>query len=164
VGAQEAIEQLESDFASHPDLSTPLLYIAEKYFENAFNEGDVNSLSDCVIVYEKVLNDYAAITKPKHLPHVYRYTADCYRRLGEYQKATGYYQRILDDYPGYKYAWYAQFRIGRILEGLKADGVIGASEADSQIRTAYEQVVSRYPNCPVAGYVQRWLGENIDTN
>jgi tetratricopeptide (TPR) repeat protein len=165
AAAHAAIEQMESDFASHPGLSTPLLYIAEKYYENAFkNEDDVNSLSNCAIVYEKVINDYLDITKPVYLPDAYRCTADCYRRLGEYQKAIGYYQKVVDDGPEYKYAWYAPFAIGRILEGRKADGAIKASEADPQIRAAYEQVVSNYPNCPVAGYAKKWLRKNINSN
>jgi len=44
--------------------------------------------------------------------------AICYKRLEEYTKAIECYQKVVDDWPDYKYAWLAQLRVAKIYDGL----------------------------------------------
>ncbi len=80
-----------------------------------------------------------------------------YRQIGKYQKSILCHQKVVDDCPDYEYAWYAQYTIGLNYEILKKSEAISASEADTKIRAAYEQLLARYPNCPGAAHAREWL-------
>ena len=99
---------------------------------------------------------------PQHKAAVlsYAFAADSYRRLGQYAKAIEYYEHILDTWPGYTYAWNAQFLIGHNYEAMKNAGLISSAQANQKIRTAYQNVVNNYPNCNAVKAAQQWLGRN----
>ena len=89
-----------------------------------------------------------------YTPRAYWCSAVVYsQELGECTKGIEYYQHILDNWPDYKYVWYAQFLLGRYYEKLQKTGALPKSEAEAKIDGAYEAVIEEYPDCrlvPVA--------------
>jgi tetratricopeptide (TPR) repeat protein len=81
-------------------------------------------------------------------PRAYWCSAVVYsQELAEYTKGIEYYQHILDNWPDYKYAWHAQFLLGRYYEKLQKTGALPKSEAEAKIDGAYEAVIEEYPHC-----------------
>ena len=85
--------------------------------------------------------------------HAWYFTGVCYRRhLGDYAKTLEYYQKVVDEWPNYQYAWSAQCLIGECYEKLRDSGVLSESEANPKIEQAYMAVIERYPTCSLAGH------------
>jgi tetratricopeptide (TPR) repeat protein len=165
--AQSAIENLTNDFKDHPDLCLVLWQASEAYYDLAFryeNEGLIKRA-------EEYFNNVISIgvqfmEKLPHSPHTaeaYHVLAICHERLDEYPKAIEYYQKVVDNWPDFEYAWSAQFLIGHNYKRLSAAGVVPASEAYGQIRAAFEQVIQKYPDCPAADAARGWLESSIDS-
>jgi tetratricopeptide (TPR) repeat protein len=110
----------------------------------------------------KLSADYPLVSNlpPKAAQTCYD-SGNCYTQLGKYEKARQCYERVVNGCPDYEYAWNAQYMIGLNYETMKKEGTISASEADMKIKTAYEQLLARYPNCPVAEHASDWLNLNI---
>jgi len=160
--AQTTIDSLIVDFRDHTDLPEEIFSIGEKYYNQAFQyeqEGLKAEALDCfrkaLTVWEKIITQLPS--SAPNTARAYNFGADCYRRLGRYQKAIEYYQMVVGDWPDYEYAWNAQFLIGRTYENLKESGLVSKSEADLKIKAAYEQLLKKYPECKAARIAQRWL-------
>ena len=156
------VDRLITDFNDHPDLSESLLNIGEQYYIRAFSyeKQDLptkarKNLEKAIGVWEKGITRLPASSA--YAPQTYYFSAVCYGRLGEYEKAIRYYQRVVDYYPEYDLAWNALFRVGDINQVLKKSGAISQSNADLKTKAAYEQLLERYPNCKVAKQVRDWL-------
>jgi len=87
----------------------------------------------------------------------YYHVGGWYGRMGKFDEAVGCYQKIVDDYPGHRRAEHTQYLIGLQYELMKGKGLISESEADTKIKAAYEKLLEKYPTCPEAEYVQRWI-------
>jgi tetratricopeptide (TPR) repeat protein len=83
--------------------------------------------------------------------------AACYRKLGDLQKSTQYYQKVIDDYPLYKLRWHALAMLGQNYEKMKGNGLVSKSEADSKTAAAYQQLIDSYPDCKSANVANKWL-------
>ncbi len=160
-----AIDTLIADFNDHPALPEAIFRVGEQYYNEAFRmekEGLDAKAKDhftkAAAVWERIITKLPS--SAPYTAHAYNFSADCYRRLGQHEKSIEYYQRVVDDWPDYEYAWDALFRIGRNYEELKKSGLMSKSEADPKIRAAYEQLLEKYPNCKAARYAQRWLGRH----
>ena len=160
--AQTTIDSLIVDFRDHPDLPEEIFSIGEKYYHKAFQYEQDGLKAEALDCFKKALGVWEKIITqlPSSAPNTaraYNFGADCYRRLGKYQKAIEYYQMVVDDWPDYEYAWNAQFLIGRTYENLKESGLISKLEADLKTKAAYEQILKKYPECKAARIAQRWL-------
>jgi len=168
AAAEAMINELIADYNDQPDLPRAVFKIGEEYYNKAFNtKGDPNSPdAKPEEYYRKALAVWERIIKELPDPnstiaaHAYYFSAVCYRRLGRCEKAIEYYQKIVDNWPDYEYAWNALFLIGRSYEDLKESGVISKSQADPKIKAAYEQLLEKYPDCPAAKIAQRWLNRH----
>ena len=168
AAVEKTIDILIADFNDHPELSTAIFILGEEYYNKAFNtKGDPNSPdAKPEEYYRKALAVWERIIKELPDPnstiaaHAHYFSAVCYRRLGRCEKAIEYYQKIVDNWPDYEYAWNALFLIGRSYEDLKESGVISKSQADPKIKAAYEQLLEKYPDCPAAKIAQRWLNRH----
>ncbi|NIT60466.1 MAG: tetratricopeptide repeat protein [Aliifodinibius sp.] len=92
------------------------------------------------------------------LRHAQYFTAVCYRRFGEYEKAITHYQKVVDNWPDYQYAWSAQYLIGSCYEKLKYYNSLPESEADPKIEEAYKAVVEKYPDSAMGPTASLKLG------
>ena len=157
-----AVDSLIADFAEHPDLSETLFNIGEQYYIRAFSYEKQGlptkareNLDKTIDVWERGITRLSSSST--YAPQTNYFSAVCYGRLGEYDKAIRYYQKVVDYYPEYDLAWNALFRIGDINQVLKKSGAISQSDADLKTKAAYEQLLEKYPDCKVAEHVRDWL-------
>jgi tetratricopeptide (TPR) repeat protein len=168
AAAEKTIDILIADFNECPDLPTAIFMLGEEYYNKAFNtKGDPNSpdakpeeyYRKALAIWERIIRE---LPPSAATAHAYNSAADCYRRLGRCEKAIEYYQKVVDKWPGFEYAWNAQFLVGRNYELLSRSGVVSKSEVYLQIKTAYEKVIQKYPNCPAANVARIWLENNVN--
>jgi TolA-binding protein len=159
--AQTVLDELIADFNDHPDLPDAVFVVGEQYYNKAFRMEKKGLVAKARVCVETALAIWESI---KELPpnslypaQSYLFSGECYRRLGQHQKAIEYYQKVVDDWPDYENRWYALFLIGGAYEQLRDIGVIEKSEAKALIQSAYERVLKEYPNCPAAKAADNWL-------
>ena len=163
AAGQAALDKLIADFADHPDLPLVLWQAAEGYYNQAFwyeKEGlDVKAgeyFTKVIALGERIREQSPAspATIEAHL-----ITGECYRRLGEHEKAVEYFQQVVDDWPDYQYACNAQCIIGECYEKLRDSGALPESEANPLIEQAYQAVIEKYPDCSLAGHAHLKLSQ-----
>ncbi|MHC4475273.1 MAG: tetratricopeptide repeat protein [Planctomycetota bacterium] len=156
-----AIDRLVADFAGREHLPTVVHKIAVQYHVKAYRlrrEGLSYQAADCfkkaAAIFGKVMNEFpGANVAAKSCSS----GGDCYRKLGQYEDSIRCYQKVVDDYPGFKTAWNALFLIGLNYEDLKKHDAIAKSEADAKIRAVYEQLLEKHPSCTGADHARQWL-------
>ena len=153
-----AVDKLLVDFKDNPGLSWSTFTIGEEYYNKAVKEEDKDKSQKqyqmAVMVWQKVIekfptSDITALA--------YDFSASCYNRLGQYQKAIECYRQVVDNWPGYQYAWNAQFLIGRNYEQLKKSKAISGLEADGRTQVAYEKLLEKHAGCKAAKHAWYWL-------
>jgi TolA-binding protein len=161
--AQRAIARLVTDFKTHPRLPWALEQIAQTYREQSYklkSQVDPNQARDkiqkAISAYDIIINQIPPSTA---VPEACLSSGDCHTKLGEYEMAVSYYQRVVDDYPEHHRAWHAQFMIGRNYELMSEAGLISKPEAEPKIRTAYEQLLQKYPDCKAVKAASAWLNQ-----
>ena len=161
--AQAEIDKLVVDFRGDKNTGWTLSRLAEQYYVKAGQleeQGLVDEarqhIQKAIAIYERAINEFpgSAAAEACYL------VGNHYRKSGEYEKSAQYYQKVADEYSGYRMAWNAQFMIGWNYEKLKESGALSESEADAKIRTAYQQVVERYPDCKAVNIAQSWLSHH----
>jgi tetratricopeptide (TPR) repeat protein len=166
--ALAAIDTLITDFKNCPDLPMAVSLIAKQYYDNGFrmqNEGQESLAAEnyqkSIIVHEIIIQKlpFSDLT-----PRAYYLSGVLYSQyLGQYQKGIEYFQKVVDNWPSYQFAWDAQFFIGLYYERLRDSGAITASEANPKIEQAYRAVVEKYPNSEPAPHIALKLArENFE--
>ena len=164
-----------SDFDDHPDLPEAIFVIGEQYYNKAFEDPNKyikvkspENFKKAKDIWEKVIAR-CADSKSIGLKHAQYFTAVCYRRVGEYEKAITHYQKVVDNWPDYQYAWSAQYLIGTCYEKLKYYNSLPESESDPKIEQAYKAVVEKYPDSPMVptssiklGYMNLKRGQRVE--
>ncbi|MDD5011390.1 MAG: hypothetical protein PHQ00_04635 [Phycisphaerae bacterium] len=67
------------------------------------------------------------------------------QELGDYAKAVGYFRKVVDDWPNYQDADWAQVKVGVYLDEMARTGQITAADAKPLIIEAYQAVLANYP-------------------
>ncbi len=167
--ARDIFDRVFIDFSEHPDLPKAVSLMSYEYYKQAiFKESEgypeqareyfLKTMIEC----ERIVTQFPEI--PDIASESCYYLAFCHERLGRYIDAVKYYQMLLDNWPDYKYAWHALFRIGCGYETLKQRGLISELEADAIIEAVYEQLLETYPTCKVAVHARTWLSHHKPTN
>jgi len=165
TAAQEALDTLIADFNDHPGLPEAVFVIGEKYYNKAFQCGNErsaeakDSFQKALAVWKQIIEELPKLNSTV-TAHAYHFSAECYRRMRQYSKAVEYYQIVVDNWPDYKDAWWAQYNIGRCYQEMMVDGTISESEADEKTRPAFRQLLERYPDCQRAQDVKEWLARH----
>jgi len=161
TAAQKVLDNLIADFADHPDLAEAILVVGEEYFKKALSnerEGHSDQAKECyrktLDVWERIITE---LPTSSMTAQAYYFLACCYCQLGEHRKAIDYCKEVVERWPYYKNAWRAQFMIGRCYEELKQQGLIPDSEANPEIKRAYQKLLESYPDCTVAPIVEKRL-------
>ena len=153
--AMAQVEQLIADFNDSPFLPRIVFHIGEEYFFIAENYYKDRQMAEAVPLYQKALNIWEMVIDREDLDtfrcgQVYTFSAFCYERLGEYIKATDYFQKVANDWPGYKYVIVTLPMVAQCYEKLRRspDVAMSADEADIRIEAAYLAVIEKYPEKP----------------
>jgi len=161
-----AVDELIADFGVDPSLAEAIFRIGEQYYNDAFLYGSQGLEAEAKDLFSKAITAWERITHD--LPasdttvQAYYFSAACYCELDRYSEAIEYYQKIVDTWPHYEFAWNAQFEVGYRYEYLRNAGAVPVAEANARIKAAYEQVVQRYPYCPAARAAQSWLSNPVN--
>ncbi len=181
-GAEDLLQKLLTDHANHPRLAEAINLIAERYVDQgmALEQAEakrVGSAEYAKLVQkqgraEVIRNRYQRAVEKwritiEQLPPSPPYTADAWyftgvvyrRHLGEPEKAIPYYQKVVEVWPDYQYAWSAQSMLAVCYEALVRSGKMTRQEAEPKIEQAYKAVVEKYSNRPLASRAYVALGE-----
>lgn len=157
------LDSLIADFKGHPNLPGVLFEIGELYYNESFrreNESfdakDKGRFIKAAAVWGRIITQLPE-SEPDTIAQAYCFSGHCYRKLGQYKKAIEYYQKVVDNWPGYKLAWSAQFRIVKMYKWLLEAGVMSESEAEAAITVTFEHLLKKFPDCPAVGVAREWL-------
>ncbi len=152
--AQNAFASLLADFNDVNGVSEQIFAIGEQYYTKAFNcrkSGDPNGARDNLVkaiqMWEQIIK---RPVKSVVVQDAYYFAAYSSLRIGEYQKAIDYWQKLVADYPDYQYAWHAQYRIGNCYTTMANKGLITESQAKVKFEEAYSLLLEKYPDCTAA--------------
>ena len=169
AAVEATIDNLIADFNDHPALPEAVFIIGEQYYNKAFrceNEGleakANENFAKAIAVWERIITELQP--NAVYPAQAYFFSAVCYRRRGEYEKAIEYYQEVVANWPDNEYAWHAQFIVARTYKHLKRTGAMPESEADSMIKAVYERILQDYPDSPAAYDARKWLNHHQESN
>lgn len=161
-GVLRAVEELIADFKDEPNLPQALWQIGQQYYNNAVRYYRADLKEQAGDYYRKAIAlRERIIQESPHsdlVPKAYFTAAIIYsQELHEYEKGIEYFQKVVDNWPDYKYADDTQYSIGRYYERLRNSGGISAAEANPKIEAAYQAVVEKYPDSDSAKYAAQKL-------
>ncbi|MCK5641664.1 MAG: tetratricopeptide repeat protein, partial [Gammaproteobacteria bacterium] len=160
-----AINWLIADFAGDRRLAEVVSCVSERFYNRALDFERKGSSGQARKYFQRAAEGWETIVdrlpeSPDRMSHACQMAGDCYRRLGQHQRALSFYQQIAENWPSYKRAWHAQYLIGYSYERLKKGGVTPKEEADAIIEAVYTQLLEAYPDCPAAKAASSWLRSN----
>lgn len=157
----QKVNELMTEFAGHWYLPKAVWQIGAEYYNRAMkleSQGSKEQAKEfyrnAVAVWERVIS----MPRSSSAAEACNYAAVCYEKVGEYAKANQCYQKVIDNYPGYRMRWNMMFKVGQNYQEMKKAGTIAASEADAKTRAVYEKLLNEYPACKVASHIRKLLG------
>jgi tetratricopeptide (TPR) repeat protein len=152
------------DFNDRPLLPKALLEIGEQYYNIALrnkNKGlaveSQENFQKARAVWERIITE---LPPSPISPDVYFLSAENYVSLDQKKKAAVYYQKVVDNWPDYKYSWHSQYLVARIYKNLKRSGAMLESEANTKIKAAYERILQDYPESSAVHDARKWFNRN----
>ncbi len=158
---QHAFTSLMADINDGNGVSKQIFAVGEQYYlraQSCEKRGDANgtktNFAKAAQIWEEIIK---RPVKSIITADAYYFGAYCYLRIGEYDKAIAYWQKIVADYPDYQYAWHAQQRIGNCYTTMANKGLITEEQAKAGFEDAYKQLLEKYPDCTAAKRVSGTL-------
>lgn len=115
TAAQEAFDTLITDFNDHPDLPQVVFTVGRQYYLEALQDEKQELNEQNKVLFQKAIDIWDRIItqfpNADEAPQAYFMSGVCYRDLGEDVKSTECFQKIVNEYPDYMYAWEAKFMI-----------------------------------------------------
>ncbi len=147
------VDKFIADFNTHPHLPAVMLQLGKEYYARAHRyeqedryEQAKEYFKKAVAVWDKIITQLPS--SAAYTPEACYFVAYCaFENTGDYEKAIECCQRVVINWPDYKYACDIQFLLGNYHERLAHSGLIPEPEANTIIEQAYEAVVEKYPNC-----------------
>jgi len=165
------IDELLTDFSEDSDLAKAVYTVTEQYHYVALtrkSQGNSKQagqyFAKIVSLGRKLIKDLLGTSDPDLSSEVRYLMGQSYQKLGDFGKAIEYYEQVVAGWPDGAHAWSAQFRIGRSWEQLEKAGAVTRSEAQSNIRYAYQKVLQDYPHCPAVKAAKAWLQSHGKSN
>lgn len=162
--AGTAIEQMWAKFSDRNQFPIAVLKIGEFYYNQAFAREAQGNGEQAKEYYRKAVAEWERIIGglPESTATVtaYSLSADCYRRLGQYEKVVEYYETLIERWPDYELAWNVLLLLGRAYQSSVQTGAISKPEADAKTAAVYRQLLEKYPKCKAAKIAKRWLANH----
>jgi tetratricopeptide (TPR) repeat protein len=157
-------DEFVADFNQDPYAGYCLERIATQYYKTALSfkeqkqqEGTKQYFEQAEGVWQRIIDKLPV--QAGDTDNAYYFVAGCRQQLGRWEEALDYYQKVVADWPDYKYAGGAQCAIGWSYEVLRDSGKIPKEQANPLIEQAYIAVLTDYPDCYVAHYAAFQLAE-----
>jgi tetratricopeptide (TPR) repeat protein len=159
--ANALTDKFIADFNGDPYLGKCLGQIAIQYYMQGmvFKQQNRGEQKQCFEKSEDLLQRVIDNNTADDFGMAYYYAASSRQQLGRWDDAAAYYQKVVDDYPDYEKAGGAQCAVGWCYEMLVSTGKIPKEQAEPIIEEAYKAVLTNYPDCPIAHYAARRLGD-----
>jgi TolA-binding protein len=158
--ADAVLDKLIEDFNGSPRLPHSVSLIAEQYYNLAEKETDDANRQDeywrAVGVWDRIINELPPSGYQTANAHFW--TGDCFRKMGDCNKAIEHFQNAVDKWPNYQFGWSAYCLIGECYEKLLDSNAITREAAEPNIEQAYKAVIEKYPDCSLAGHCRIKLG------
>lgn len=167
--ARVIFDRVLADYAGQPILLEAMEMMASAYYNEALRMKKQGLDEQAKSYYQKTIVEFKRIMPqlPKtddKAAEICYFSGVCYSRLGQYKKAIEYYQKVVDTWPDYKYAWLAKSQVAKMYRRFARTGVMSDSEAEAVMKMVYEQLLADYPDCPAARTARRWLERNVNSN
>lgn len=127
-----------------------IFFIAEQCYlkaQNALRTGDQEQAHTdflkAIAIWDMNINQ---INNSNQRCLAYYYSGAAYKSIGDSLKAATYYQQVVENYPDYEKAWYAQYQIAKCYEELQLQGQSSLED----VRSAYQTLLNKYPDCSAA--------------
>lgn len=144
------VEMLMADYPEVKELAFHVFQIGEEYFiraEESLRVGNpITARADfltAIAIWEK---NRTQLVDPEHRTYATYYTAEAFQRIEEYEKAVTCFQEVVDRWPDYEKAWYAQYQIAKTVEQLARQ----EKATTEEVRGAYQILLEKYPDCSAA--------------
>lgn len=161
IKAEDLLNKTVVDFNGHPDLPKAIILAGEQFYKEGLakesNGLDVqakDSFERALKIWDGFINGF---TNSGLMPEACSWAGECNLKMGKYEDSLRCFQKVVDNYPEYEYAWNAQFFIGSTYQRMREAGLMSKSEADSKTKASYQKVISKWPKCNVAAIAQTWL-------
>ncbi len=148
-----SVDQLIADYDGYNDLPTAVFLSGEEFFRRGMEDcqcqpkpGQDDKWSKSIEVWRRIVEGKLPY-HPTFTPHAWLFTAVCYSRIRDDAAALPYLQKVLSDWPGYEYAWNAQFWLGDCYDRLSQTNKMPIEEALPLAEAAYTNLIDRYPEC-----------------
>ena len=162
---KEMLDRICADFAGYERLGRAVYVVGEEYYYKGLPNGSRRPDSEGRKNLMKGLAVWDRITQTDKYPdqdvytrHTWFSSGLAYRHLGNWPKAVECMEKVVNEWPGYKFHWNAQCWLGPYYEKLVESGSISASEAKPKIKKAYKDAYDKYPNCKLSADIARSLG------
>jgi TolA-binding protein len=170
-GAEATFQKVLADYASHPRLAEAVYLMAEGYSRRAIQEppwlpsGEPYLSEEAKSYLRKAAEkwDLIVTTLPVHpsiTPSAHYDLATTYYYLGEYPKVEAHCSQLRAGRPADEHAWMTYVLIVKTYQDSLWKGEIRQKDCDAKTKRIYDELVSRYPNCPAAPMVRDWLNRN----
>ena len=157
------VDALIAEFNDVPRLDWCVFVIGEEYYDLAstMRKQGLKSLADrhflkAINVWERIINE---LPVSEQTTHAHYYSGIAYQYIGDDEEAVQYYQAVVDQWPDYKYAWGAQFRIGKCYDNLIESGKLSKSVGNAARKAAYQKVIQNYPECKAVATARTRLSQ-----
>lgn len=144
------INLLSSEYADNPRLAESLFMAGEQFYlrgENALKSKDLAQANadfqEAIEIWENSINQTEG---SRHQCLAYYYSAVTYQKLNDLENAIHCYQQVVNNWPDYEKAWYAQYMIAKYYEKLAVENKTSIDDA----RSAYQLILERYPQSSAA--------------
>jgi len=157
----KGLDKLFVNYANNPDLAQSAIIIGEWFYKDGLSQ-EKDGLKDeakgnferAVKVWDRVINE---LPDSNLIPEACCWAGDCYYKLNKFDESLQRFQKVINNYPEYKFAGHAQFEIGHNYLKMAESGLMAVSEAQTRTRLAYEQLLRKYPTCKDAPAARIWL-------
>jgi tetratricopeptide (TPR) repeat protein len=145
------VNRIIADANSLPGADEAVFVIGEEYYcianKAIDDEAKREAYQNAIDMWEKCISTNH---KSSSSPQFYYFTAGALRRIGRYDEAIQYYEKVVSQWPECDLAWQAQLVAAKCYQGLKEQNLLSAEEADAKTIEAYKKLLKEYPNCPAA--------------
>jgi len=162
--AQILMDKFIADFKHHPYSGASLSRIAIKYYNaglESIRQKQSEQGKDYFAKAENVWNRIIIENLPggNETPYIIYFAASSRQQLNRWDDAIEYYQKVVNDWPDFKYAGGAQCAVGWCYEELRNEGKAPKETVNPLIEEAYKEVINKYPDCYIANYAALRLAE-----